>query len=179
VQALEIIDPPCVEPVSLGEAQSFLKLEDEADLARVAALIRAAREACELYVGRALITRTVRFRQTLMAPHFYLRGGPVQSVMALSAFQAAEETVLNPADYQLYETAGRWHLDLSGIVIGRIIQADYVIGLGADWNAIPDAIRQGILRLIVHQYEHRSDPSVAALPHAVTALWQPYRALRI
>ncbi|MEM6682215.1 MAG: head-tail connector protein [Pseudomonadota bacterium] len=179
MQALSIIVPPAVEPVSIGEVKTFLRLDDEAEMARLGALIRAAREACELFVGSALITRTVRLRQTLMAERFYLRSGPVQGITALSAFQGADETILNAADYALCETAGRWHINICDVAIGQLIQVDYVIGLGGDWNAVPEAIRQGLLRLIAHQYEHRSDPSVAALPHAVTALWQPYRALRI
>lgn len=179
MQPLQILDPPGSEPISLGEVQSYLKIDDERDAARLDALVRTSREACELFLGTALIVRQVRLRATVMGARFYLSSGPVQNLDALSVFNGAAETMYDPVDFPLLDHAGRVYLDVSVVPVGRIAQADYTIGLGQDWNAVPEAIRQGILRLVAHQYEARSDPEVAALPHAVTALWQPYRKLRI
>lgn len=176
---LQILDPPNVEPVSLGEAQTFLKIEDERDAARIEALVRTSREACELFLGFALVSRTVRLRSTIMGPRFYLSSGPVQQLEGISAFQGVNETLYDPADFPVLEQNGRAYLEVPGLALGLLLQVDYTIGLGPDWNAVPEAIRQGILRLVAHQYEQRSDPHVAALPHAVTALWQPYRKLRL
>lgn len=176
---LQILKPPSVEPISLAELSSYLKLDDDADAARLASLVRTAREACELFLGSALVERQVRLRTALAGPRFYLSGGPVAHIEALSQFIGAAETVLDPALYPLQEQASRTYIDLSGCPIGAVIQADYTIGLGPDWNAVPEAIRQGIMRLAAHQYEYRSSPAVAALPNAVTALWQPYRKVRI
>lgn len=177
--SLQILDPPSVEPVSLGEVLAFLKIEDERDAARIDALVRAAREACELFLGFALIMRAVRMRATLMGSRLYLSSGPVQQIDALSLFQGANETMYDPADFPVLEQNDRSYLDVSRLSLGLTLQVDYTIGLGPDWNAVPEAVRQGILRLVAHQYEQRSDPQVAALPHAVTALWQPYRKLRL
>lgn len=176
---LQMLKPPAAEPISLAELHSYLKLEDDADAARLASLVRTAREACELFLGIALIERQVRLRTTLSGPRFYLSGGPVRRLDALSHFIGADESVLDPASYPLCKGPVRVYLDLSSVPVGRVIQADYTLGLGPDWNAVPEAIRQGIMRLAAHQYEHRSNPAVAALPNAVTALWQPYRMVRI
>lgn len=179
MQPLQILQPMLVEPVSVTELQTYLKLEDDTDGARLSALIRTAREACELFLAQALITRQIRQRTQLMGERFFFAAAPVQSLDALSAFLGADETVLDPAHYTLMYSAARTYIDLPNTAIGRTVQADYTAGLGPDWNAVPEGVRQGILRLAAHQYEHRSDPGVAALPHAVTALWQPYRLVRI
>lgn len=49
---------PAVEPVSLSEAKSFLRITDTDDDTLITAFIVAARQACEEFTGRALITQT-------------------------------------------------------------------------------------------------------------------------
>jgi uncharacterized phiE125 gp8 family phage protein len=62
---------------------------------------------------------------------------------------------------------------------GRIA-VRFVAGLAASWEALPDGLRHGIVRLAAHQ--HRSRDSAAAEqvpPTAVTALWRPWRRMRL
>jgi hypothetical protein len=50
-------------------------------------------------------------------------------------------------------------------------------GLAVSANEVPEPIRQGILRLVAHLFTARDgtgDP-----PAAVTALWRPYRRMRL
>lgn len=49
----------------------------------------------------------------------------------------------------------------------------------AGWSATDPALRQGIIRLAAHQYRERDNGAASALPAAVAALWQPFRALRL
>ncbi len=50
--------PPPVEPVTLAEAKGFLRVDIGNDDALIAALVTAARGACERFTGRALVTQT-------------------------------------------------------------------------------------------------------------------------
>ena len=45
-------------------------------------------------------------------------------------------------------------------------------------NGIPEPIRQGVLRLVAHLFAARDDGG-GEMPAAVTALWRPYRRMRL
>jgi hypothetical protein len=47
-----------------------------------------------------------------------------------------------------------------------------------DENGVPEPIRQGVLRLIAHLFTSR-DGTDGEPPAAVTALWRPYRRMRL
>jgi hypothetical protein len=50
--------------------------------------------------------------------------------------------------------------------------------LAIDPNGVPEPLRQGILRLITHLFATR-DGTGGEPPAAVTALWRPYRRMRL
>lgn len=76
---------------------------------------------------------------------------------------------LDPADGSLIaaQSAGAWRVQVSGIA-----------GLASDENDVPEPIRQGVLRLVAHLFTAR-DGNDAEPPAAVTALWRPYRRIRL
>ena len=51
-------------------------------------------------------------------------------------------------------------------------------GMAENENAVPEPIRQGVLRLVAHLFTAR-DGEGGDPPAAVTALWRPYRRLRM
>ena len=56
----------------------------------------------------------------------------------------------------------------------------FTAGLAADWDSLPPALRHGIMRLAAHQYRGREGAGAEPLPPAtVTALWRPWRRLRL
>jgi len=53
-------------------------------------------------------------------------------------------------------------------------------GLAPDWDALPDGLRHGVMRLAAHQHRQREGDGAAPLPPAaVAALWRPWRRLRL
>ena len=48
----------------------------------------------------------------------------------------------------------------------------------AEWSALDEALRHGIVRFAAHQYRER-DEGTAPLPAAIAALWRPYRPVRL
>ncbi|WP_346729392.1 head-tail connector protein [Qipengyuania pacifica] len=48
----------------------------------------------------------------------------------------------------------------------------------AEWNALDETLRHGIVRFAAHQYRER-DEGTAPLPAAIAALWRPYRPVRL
>lgn len=57
VKSLSIVAAPAVEPVTLADALSFLRVDNAAESQLVSGLVATAREVVELYTGRALISQ--------------------------------------------------------------------------------------------------------------------------
>ncbi|GAB4152658.1 MAG: hypothetical protein Tsb0016_25100 [Sphingomonadales bacterium] len=174
-------------PLALAEIRAFLRLDHEDDDALLASLLEAAVEACESFTGRALISQGWR----LLAPwpldrRLRLGHGPVQTVDAVrrksmdgtSSDIAANSYWLDQSQDPalLHIVGGDGTLAWPG---GGQIEVDFRSGYGDDWNAVPMSLRQGLLRLIAHQYQVRDSHDGGAMPSAVAALWAPFRTPRL
>ena len=47
------------------------------------------------------------------------------------------------------------------------------------WSELEAALRHGIVRFAAHQYRARDEGGPDTLPASVTALWRPYRMVRL
>lgn len=181
--AIRVVDGPTAEPVGLGEAKAWLKLETDDEDALVAGLIRSAREYCEAFVGQVLIA--TRFLQTVKeqpAAAIPLARTPLRAIVGVSIRR--NDGVLQPVvggAYALNEfDDGAASLRVTAPVgSGESVEIDYWAGMAANWNGVPEALRQGILRLVAHLHAHRDAPDEAGPPLAVAALWRPYRRMRL
>ncbi len=90
-----------------------------------------------------------------------------------------DEAALDDGDYRTSigrdGTARVTLEDLRGAARVRIA---YRAGIADGANGIPEAIRQGIVRMTQHLHEAR-DGAGAAPPAAIAALWQPWRRLTL
>jgi len=50
-------------------------------------------------------------------------------------------------------------------------------GLAADWPSLPAPLRQGVAMLAAYLFDSRD--GAGAPPAAVTALWRPFRRMRL
>ena len=66
-----------------------------------------------------------------------------------------------------------------GAVAAKRVRISYSAGMAVDPNGLPEAPRQGIVRLAAHLYMNREGGGEARPPAAVTALWRPWRRLRL
>jgi len=67
---------------------------------------------------------------------------------------------------------------LAGAAAKRI-RVSYRAGMAADPNGLPEALRHGIVRLTAHLYGSRDRAEAQGPPASVTALWRPWRRLRL
>lgn len=167
--------------VSVEEARAWLRIDGEAEDATIAGLIRVASGLCEQFIGQVLMTRVVS--ETLPATGGWQRlgQGPVRNIGGVDGLPAEGAAFALPVDgYAIDIDAGGdgWvRIDRAGIA-GRVI-VTYEAGLAADANAVPEPLRQGILRLVAHCHAHRDAPDDAGPPAAVAALWRPFRRMRL
>lgn len=72
--------------------------------------------------------------------------------------------------------SGRLTIDAPGAA--ERVRVSYRAGIADDGAGVPDAIRQGIVRMTQHLYDAR-DGKDPAPPAVIAALWQPWRVLSL
>jgi len=167
--------------IPLAEIKAFLRIATSEEDALLAGLVRAAADTCEAFTGRALIVRAVE--ETLAASTAWSRLGAapvvaIESVAALAADGIA--TALAAGDYGIdIDAAGEGWVRLLRAVGEKRMRISYRAGMAADPNGLPESLRHGVVRLAAHLYANRDRPEGAGPPAAVTALWRPWRWLRL
>jgi uncharacterized phiE125 gp8 family phage protein len=166
--------------VSLAEAQAYVRAETGEEEAVLAGLVRTATAMCEQFTGRALIARD--FSETLRAGAEWQRLAltPVRSIDLVEAI--AEDGAATPLAAGTYaidiDSAGDgWVRLMAGYGAARL-RVSGTAGMAAESNGVPEPLRQGIVRLSAHLFNAR-DGGGGDPPAAVTALWRPYRRMRL
>lgn len=168
-------------PVALDELKAFLRISVGDEDALLAGLVRAAAEHCEAFTGRALIERTVEELVVASAVRTRLTAAPVRGFDAVAAIDSAGEASLLAADDVRTEVdaAGDGWVRLRAAIAAKRLRVTYRAGMAADWNGIPEMLRHGIVRLAAEYYLRRGEAREAEMPVSVTALWRPWRRLRL
>ena len=172
---IETIVPPEAAPVALAELRAFLRIDGAAADVELAAQLRVATEMCERFIGAPLLERTLRETLAARAEWQPLSVAPVRAVTAVHALSLAGcDVALAPEAYGIdIDAGGRGWVRCSSCV-GRVA-ITYTAGRASDWNAVPEPVRHGILRLAAHlQTDGDRVP-----PAAVVALWRPWRTMRL
>lgn len=166
----------------LAEARAHLRLGAGAEDAAVAGWIRAATEACEAFVGMALVEREMV--ETLAIDGSWQRLGcaPVKAITSVEGLPAEGSAFAFPVDAYAVDIARRGE----GLVrvmrpgaAGRM-RVTYRAGLVASAGEVPEALRQGMLMLCSRMARARDGEAEAAVPGAtVEMLWRAWRRIRI
>lgn len=184
--AFDIVTAAASEPITLTEAKNFLRVDHSDDDALITALITAARQMCEEYTRRILVTTTIDeyFDQfptnnwNGLSNIIYLSRGSVASITSvkyvneigseatISSDSYVVDTISEPARIQ---SVSGW-FGGAGVVNQVIVR--YVVGTAV--SAIPKPLIQGMMLVISDLYDQRSD-NVKRLPTASEYLWNPYR----
>ena len=174
-------EPAPVPPAALAEVKAYLRIGTSDEDALLAALVRSAADTCEAFVGRLLIARAVSEIVPASSGWTRLGTAPVLSIEAVSALAADGSAAALPADaYAIdIDAAGEGWVRLTAARSEKRLRVDYRAGLASEPNGLPEALRHGIVRLAAHLYVHRDGADGAGPPAAVTALWRPWRRLRL
>jgi uncharacterized phiE125 gp8 family phage protein len=175
-----VIEEPPAPPVTLAEAKAFLRAGDDGEDALIGALIGCAGEMCERFTGRALLPRDIMETVKVSSAWTRLGVAPVRAIALIEAMNPQGEGEALPADAYAID------IDAAGDGWVRMVRADgaklarisYSAGMAAEPDGLPEALRHGIARLAAHLYTERGEAAKAP-PAAVTALWRPWRRLRL
>jgi uncharacterized phiE125 gp8 family phage protein len=187
-----LITPPALEPVSLADAKAHLRLDTDEDDALISAALTAARVQVEAKSRRVLIEQGWRVyldawpkKRIVTIPV-----APLISVASLSVFDpTGDEITVDAGDYEVDAVSTPGRLFLSSpvpVLVGRAvngIEIDVTAGYGPSSIDVPAPLRQAIMMLVAHWYEHRGavghDMSLDQTPLGFDSLITPYRILSL
>lgn len=192
-----------VEPVTLQEAKTHLRVTSTDDDAYITTLIAVARQSVEEQTRRAILSQTwvagfsswpialgraeARGFGRGDADGFELPRPKALSVESLVYFdQDDQEQTMDEADYTVDLEAFPAILRVKSAVqlpalspnLNAPIRITYVAGFGEDAAAVPAPIKHAILLLLSHLYEIRviaSEAPLTKVPRSIDALLSPYK----
>lgn len=179
--SLSRLTGPAVEPVTVAEAKSHLRVDTADDDTLIGTYITAAREWCEAYLDRTLIhtqwrLRLERFPTDSQYPIPLPRppvvsSGTATAVSITYTHESGSTATLSTAQFrvQRFETPGRVTTVYGGTWPASMedndaVQVTYWAGYGATGSSVPAAIRNAVLLYVHELYEKRgnAEPPEAA-----------------
>lgn len=183
---------PAVEPVTVDEAKAHLRVDHSDEDALLASLIATSRLHIEAALDIALITQSWSWKFDAW-PHSSALELPLRPIKSVEAVRIAAQdgtlTELLPDQFvvdggslpsRIVATSGAW--PRPGVpALG--IEIAFTAGFGISASDVPQPIRQAMLMLVAHWYEHREPVEIGAvatrIPDTVSALLIPYRMVRL
>lgn len=173
-------EPPALAPFALAETRAFLNITRDDDDAVLIGHLRSAADLCEQFIGQALLVRPHREIIAVARDWQRLGASPVTAITGVQGITSAGASFALPGD--------AYAIDLSPDGQGRVrvlhpgsasrVEVRYLAGMVAEWGQLPEALRQGIVRLAAHVHLAR-DAGDATPPAMIGALWRPWRRVRL
>ncbi|MBV1693727.1 MAG: head-tail connector protein [Hyphomicrobiales bacterium] len=191
--SLLLTSGPIVEPVSLAEARAHLRIDTTDEDAYIASLITTSR----LHIETALDVALMRQQWSLFldtwpaARPLTLPLRPVMSLDAVRTFSpSGEPTTYEPDGFELdaVSSPARLYRKPQTRFTGpfrtaNAIEIAFTAGFGSIPADVPAPLRQALLLLLAHWYEHREivadDTAKTRVPDTISALLAPYRSVRL
>ncbi len=176
---------PADVSTALAELKTWLGISRSNEDDMLAGLLRAGLEACEAFTGQAPLSQTVEEHLPVRGGSYDLKSRPVRAL--LNAELVAQDGTRNAIDTGdlgfVLHSDGTARVESAPAFEGRAISLHLDVGLAADWATVPASLRQGLIRLAAFEYRYRDqavgDKPQAVPPASVTALWRPWRQLRL
>lgn len=151
-----------------------LRVASDDEDALIAAFAETALGLCERVIGQATIARAMTQQLVLAGPGGWQRLA-AEPVTAITGVTDDTGVALAVGDYRIDidgEGAGWVRVDRTGVA-----RVSFTAGLASGWDTLPPAIREGAAMLAAHLFDDRT--GTAPIPAAVTALWRPFRSMRL
>lgn len=164
--------------VALDELKDYLRISLGEEDGLLAGLLAAATDMAERFTGQILVERVVAELLVPSGAWQRLSVRPVRAVTGVTGVPlAGAETALAVTDYAI-------DIDRNGDGWVRVARQAgtrariaYRAGIAANGAGVPEAIRHGIVRLAGDLYARGGVEGQP--PAAVSALWRPWRRMRL
>jgi uncharacterized phiE125 gp8 family phage protein len=176
-----IVQPPVPGDAALAELKHWLGITRPNEDETLTQLLATSLANCEAFTGKTPLRQTVEETAMLAGEWQELASRPVQDITAAAVI--AQDGTRTPL--ALSGDALEWRIGTSACIRllrpfdGHGLAVQMVVGIAADWNALPAPLRHGIVRLAAFHFRDREGKSAAVPPASVTALWRPWREVRL
>jgi uncharacterized phiE125 gp8 family phage protein len=185
-----LIKPPSIEPLSLQEVKSHLRIDHDHEDSLLLETLKAARQFTEFSSGQKCITQVWRQYESAFPLNcsVELQIGPVVSIASVTAYdENGEPSLLQPEDYELLRgetpTVLQFSHSMSVGTAANGFEIDATVGFGDLGVDVPDALKRAILLLVAHWYEFRGAVSPqnqpVSLPAGFETLVSQFKQVRI
>lgn len=180
-----IVEPADVGGTALAELKSWLGISRSNEDALLEDLLKTSLAMCEAFTGQAPLSQRIEERLPTHAGQFQLTSRPVLAVLSVEIVaQNGNRSALSSNQYETeIQADGHLCFTLKNRVEGQSVALTATAGLSGDWEGVPAALKQGIIRLSAYYYRDRDRPGdakkLATPPTIVSALWRPYQTLRL
>jgi uncharacterized phiE125 gp8 family phage protein len=166
--------------VTMSEAQAYVRIETGEEEAVLAGLIRTASALCETFLNQVVVAREFAVELPATGAWERLAVTPVRSIGSIDALDSVG--VVSPLPASSFsvdiDSAGDGWIRVHDPLGATRVRVRGTAGIASQANDVPEPIRQGVIRLVAHLFTSR-DGGGGDPPAAVTALWRPFRRMRL
>jgi uncharacterized phiE125 gp8 family phage protein len=176
-----IVQPPVLGSAPLAELKHWLGISRPDEDAALTRLLESSLAICEAFTGQTPLRQSVEEVVPLDAQWRELVSRPVQSLVSAELIaQDGSRVAVADLPYTIeFRAGGSACFRLIQPLEGRGLALRLAVGIAADWSALPAPLAQGIIRLAAYHYRDRDSKAAGIPPASVTALWRPWRQVRI
>ncbi|MFH1731832.1 MAG: head-tail connector protein [Planctomycetota bacterium] len=187
--ALRVQTEPALEPLTREQIKEHCRITETEEHPLIDAWITAARQRCEQFTNRTLITTSWRLTLDAFPAVVHLPRPPIQSPLTSVKYYdgSGVQQTLAAANYQLDAESepGRlvpaygltWPTTRSML---NAVEVIYKAGYGLTRATVPALLLVGMKMLVAHWYEHREQftpEQMNEVPEAVQAIFWQFRIL--
>ncbi len=190
--SLQMTSGPAIEPITLAEAKAHLRVDGTDEDQLISSLILTSRLHIEAALGLALITQSWRLLLDKWPKTGEVRMPlrPLQAISDVKVYDTSgTPSQVSTGNYVADVTGNPGRLVATGLGLpipgqkANGIEIAFTAGYGDAQTDVPAPIRQALLMLVAHWYEHRDPVEIGtpgvAIPAAVSRLLKPYRLARL
>ena len=176
-----VTTPADLNGEALEELKRWLAISRSGEDALLIDLLGSSLALCEAFTGQVPVEQVFQEQVTPTSGVHHLTTRPVQSLVSAELVQQGGARVaLEDSEFAFEsDAAGLACLELSKDLEGRAVALSVRAGIATDWASLPSALKQGAIRLAAYYYRERDSQRTTPPPASITALWRPWRAIRI
>lgn len=176
-----VTTPADLSGEALDNLKRWLAISRSGEDALLINLLASSLALCETFTGQVPVEQVFEERVPPTFGMHSLTTRPVQSLVSAELIQQGGARVaLEDSDFVFeIDASGMACLELSKELEGRAVALSFLAGIAPDWTSLPSALKQGAVRLAAYHYRDRDSQQTTPPPASITALWRPWRAIRI
>lgn len=176
-----VLVPADLTGEALNELKQWLGISRDSEDANLLMLLKASLEMCEGFLGQRPLIENCEEQADNNSGWISLSANPVKAIISIE--KIAEDGARTPLDVGNYTQRicadGIGQFRLNGHQDANVLAVQFQAGIANDWASMPGALRHGIIRLAAFHYRERDSAKTIDPPVSVTALWRPWRKVRI